>query len=59
MLAIMNDLRCWVQGHVLADIERMEHHLHEQAALRPPLSQSSAPRAGLTDSGPYSEQSFS
>ena len=24
MIAIVNDLRCWVQGHVLSDIERFD-----------------------------------
>jgi hypothetical protein len=27
MLSIMSDLRVWVQGHVLADIERAENQL--------------------------------
>ncbi|HZO90146.1 MAG TPA: hypothetical protein VFB38_17590 [Chthonomonadaceae bacterium] len=32
MLAIVGDLRQWVQGHVLADIERTERLLRERAA---------------------------
>ncbi len=32
MLAIVDDLRGWVQAHVLADIERAEHRLKEKAA---------------------------
>src|SRR5690348_6220183 len=31
MLDIVADLRLWVQGHVLADIERIEQRLKEQA----------------------------
>ena len=55
MLAIMSDLRCWVQGHVLADIERMERHLHEQPSLPASGSQPSAPLSGLTDHSSYPE----
>ena len=29
MLGIVSDLRLWVQGHVLADIERTEYRLRE------------------------------
>ncbi len=32
MLAIMADLRQWVQGHVLADIERMETRNRKNAS---------------------------
>jgi hypothetical protein len=44
MLAIMADLRLWVQGHVLADIERAENLLRERAASSsPPPSSPSDP----------------
>ena len=37
MIAIVGDLRSWVQGHVLADIERVDHHPREAAPfLAPP-----------------------
>ena len=32
MLAILNDLRGWVQGHVLSDIERFDTDFPERAA---------------------------
>jgi hypothetical protein len=32
MLAVVADLRQWVQGHVLADIERVEHRLKERTS---------------------------
>jgi hypothetical protein len=35
MLAIMNDLTEWVQGHVLSDIERVETSMRRNAS--PPL----------------------
>lgn len=35
MLAIMNDLTQWVQGHVLADIEKVENSMHDRVG-RPP-----------------------
>ncbi len=39
MLAIIADLRLWVQGHVLADIERAERTLRERPKS-PPASSS-------------------
>ena len=36
MLTIVNDLRAWVQGHVLADIERAHERLRARAAESPP-----------------------
>lgn len=40
MLAIVSDLRIWVQGHVLADIERVERHLRERSSsMEPPPSE--------------------
>lgn len=35
MLAIMNDLAQWVQGHVLSDIERVEEKMRDRAILPP------------------------
>ena len=35
MLQIVSDLRQWVQGHVLSDIEKAERALREKAALPP------------------------
>ena len=35
MLAIMNDLSQWVQGHVLADIEKVETSLRNKTASPP------------------------
>jgi len=32
MLAIMNDLTQWVQGHVLSDIEKVERRMHDQSS---------------------------
>ena len=36
MIAIVNDLRDWVQGHVLADVERAEARLKAQDPPPPP-----------------------
>jgi len=35
MLAIMNDLTQWVQGHVLADIEKVETAMRNRASTPP------------------------
>ncbi len=35
MLAIIEDLRSWVQGHVLSEIER-QHNLHPPTPIAPP-----------------------
>ena len=37
MLAIVDDLRQWVQAHVLSDIEKVERTLHDHS-VRPPSS---------------------
>ena len=36
MLAVITDLRAWVQGHVLADIERAERLLRSRPPTDPP-----------------------
>jgi hypothetical protein len=36
MLAIISDLRLWVQGHVLADIEKMETKTQPNSSPPPP-----------------------
>lgn len=36
MIAIVNDLRDWVQGHVLADLERAEARIKSQSDSPPP-----------------------
>jgi hypothetical protein len=36
MLVIIDDLRKWVQGHVLSDIERAERAHHDSAIVPPP-----------------------
>ncbi len=35
MLAIMNDLAQWAQGHVLADIEKAETAIRDRASMPP------------------------
>ena len=36
MLAIMNDLTQWVQGHVLSDIEKVEDAMRSKSSAPPP-----------------------
>jgi hypothetical protein len=43
MLAIMHDLRVWVQAHVLADIERAESQIRAHAVSNPGQTSSPAP----------------
>ncbi|HZT40911.1 MAG TPA: hypothetical protein VFA07_01915 [Chthonomonadaceae bacterium] len=38
MLTVISDLRVWVQGHVLADIERAERLLRSRPPTEPPTS---------------------
>ena len=45
MLAIVSDLRIWVQAHVLADIERAEDALREHRSSSP-ISTSTPPPPG-------------
>ena len=35
MLATIEDMRQWVQAHVLADIEKVEKSMHEKMMLPP------------------------
>ncbi|HZP80352.1 MAG TPA: hypothetical protein VFB21_01820 [Chthonomonadaceae bacterium] len=39
MLATVGDLRLWVQGHVLADIERVERQIRERGTNSAPPPQ--------------------
>lgn len=45
MLAVVTDLRAWVQGHVLADIERAERLLRSRPPTEPPAASPPSPES--------------